>query len=68
MRETALEEAIRIAGGATELAKRLNKINPKRKISRQAISKWRRVPAERVRDVERATGVPRNRLRPDLYG
>lgn len=33
------------------------------------ISKWekRRVPAERVLDVERQTGIPRHRLRPDLY-
>lgn len=33
------------------------------------ISKWekRRVPAERVLEVERKTGIPRHRLRPDLY-
>lgn len=34
-----------------------------------AITKWEkgRVPAERVLDVERVTGVPRHRIRPDLY-
>ena len=34
-----------------------------------AICKWerRRVPAERVIDVEQVTGVPRHELRPDLY-
>lgn len=40
------------------------------KISRPAISKWRkrgRIPAERVLAVERATGISRNILRPDLY-
>ena len=33
------------------------------------ISKWEnnRIPAERVLDVEKVTGVPRWRLRPDLY-
>jgi Putative antitoxin of bacterial toxin-antitoxin system, YdaS/YdaT len=32
-----------------------------------AISQWKRVPAERVLDVERATGVSRHTLRPDIY-
>lgn len=32
-----------------------------------AVSQWQRVPAERVLDVERVTGVPRHALRPDLY-
>lgn len=33
------------------------------------ITRWSqyRVPAERVIDVERLTGIPRERLRPDLY-
>lgn len=34
-----------------------------------AVFKWERgrVPAERVLDVERVTGIPRHELRPDLY-
>jgi DNA-binding transcriptional regulator YdaS (Cro superfamily) len=37
-------------------------------VTPQAISKWRkRIPAERVLDVERATGVDRSKLRPDIY-
>ena len=36
-------------------------------ISSSAISMWERVPAERVLDVERITGVSRHDLRPDLY-
>lgn len=36
-------------------------------ISPSAISMWERVPAERVLDVERITGVSRHELRPDLY-
>ncbi len=33
-----------------------------------AVSQWDRVPAERVLDVERITGISRYELRPDLYG
>lgn len=33
-----------------------------------AVSQWRRVPAERVLDVERITGISRHDLRPDIYG
>ncbi len=36
-------------------------------VSVPAISKWHRVPAERVLTVERITGIPRGELRPDLY-
>lgn len=33
------------------------------------ISKWenKRVPAERVLDVSRVTGIPPHRIRPDIY-
>lgn len=37
------------------------------KISSPAVSQWERVPAERVLDVERITGVSRHDLRPDIY-
>lgn len=36
-------------------------------LSRGAVSQWKRVPAERVLDVERLSGVSRSILRPDLY-
>lgn len=36
-------------------------------LSRGAVSQWTRVPAERVLEVERVSGVPREILRPDLY-
>jgi TorA maturation chaperone TorD len=55
-----LEEAIRAAGGITELARRIG-------ISQPSVSNWRRVPAERVLSVEAATGVARAILRPDIY-
>jgi DNA-binding transcriptional regulator YdaS (Cro superfamily) len=36
-------------------------------ITHGAVNQWRRVPAERVVEVERITGIPREKLRPDLY-
>lgn len=60
MSDPGLDEAIRAAGGITELARRIG-------ISQPSVSNWSRVPAERVLSVEAATGVPRALLRPDLY-
>lgn len=37
------------------------------KITHGAVSQWKRVPAERVILVAALTGIPRERLRPDLY-
>jgi DNA-binding transcriptional regulator YdaS (Cro superfamily) len=48
------------AGGIVKLSLALG-------LSRGAASQWKKVPAERVVDVERLTGVPREILRPDLY-
>jgi DNA-binding transcriptional regulator YdaS (Cro superfamily) len=61
----ALRKAIDNAGGQTALARALGLK------SQGSISNWllrdKRVPAERVLEVERATGVSRHDLRPDLY-
>jgi TorA maturation chaperone TorD len=59
--DRGLQEAIRAAGGVTELARRIG-------ISQPSVSNWSRVPAERVLTVEAVTGVGRAVLRPDLYG
>jgi DNA-binding transcriptional regulator YdaS (Cro superfamily) len=56
----ALIRARRAAGGNAGIGRQLN-------ISGQAVSQWDRVPAERVLDVERISGVPRYELRPDIY-
>ena len=61
MRQEGLSQAIRAAGGVSELARRIG-------IAQPSVSSWDRVPADRVLAVEAATGVPRVRLRPDLYG
>jgi TorA maturation chaperone TorD len=61
LRQEGLEQAIYAAGGVSELARRLG-------IAQPSVSNWDRVPADRVLAVEAATGIPRVRLRPDLYG
>jgi DNA-binding transcriptional regulator YdaS (Cro superfamily) len=38
------------------------------KITHGAISQWDRIPAERVLEVERITGISRHELRPDIFG
>ena len=60
MRDPGLSEAIRAAGGVSELARQLG-------ISQPSVSNWDRIPAERVLTVEAATGINRKVLRPDLY-
>lgn len=36
-------------------------------IERSAVAMWKKIPAERVPEVERITGYPRHQLRPDLW-
>ncbi|MGE4044484.1 MAG: YdaS family helix-turn-helix protein [Acetobacteraceae bacterium] len=35
-------------------------------VTRAAVVKWKKVPAERLPTVESATGIPRHLLRPDI--
>lgn len=53
-------EAILASGGERALARKL-------KISRQAIWRWDSIPIKRLLDVERASGIPREELRPDIF-
>jgi DNA-binding transcriptional regulator YdaS (Cro superfamily) len=56
----ALREAIRIAGGGAALARQLG-------VSKQAVLAWTYAPAQRLREIERLTGISRRALRPDLF-
>jgi DNA-binding transcriptional regulator YdaS (Cro superfamily) len=58
--DQGLREAITAAGSVNKLAKMLG-------IHYTAILRWTRVPAGRIVEVERVTGISRARLRPDLY-
>lgn len=55
-----VDKACEAVGGKAELGRRIG-------VSGPAISQWDKVPADRLVDVETATGVPREELRPDLY-
>jgi len=58
--KSPLERAIEGAGGQAALAKAIG-------VTAQAVSQWDEVPPLRVLQVERASGVSRYELRPDLY-
>jgi DNA-binding transcriptional regulator YdaS (Cro superfamily) len=63
MGNLVLDQAIAVMGSQTALAKAIGK-------SQGHISKWlerSHVPAESVWAIEKATGIPRQNIRPDLY-
>jgi hypothetical protein len=59
-RDDGLKAVIKAAGGIESLARALG-VNP------SAVAQWTRAPAERLMQIEKLTGVPRNVLRPDLF-
>jgi DNA-binding transcriptional regulator YdaS (Cro superfamily) len=60
MPQTPLERAIAVAGSESALAREIG-------VTSQAVSQWKRVPAERCPAVSRATGIALHDLRPDIY-
>jgi len=61
IKDPGLRLAVEAAGGSTyALAKKL-------KLTPTSVLNWKRVPFSRILQVERATGVDRRKLRPDLY-
>lgn len=61
MQNDGLKLAIERAGSKARLGQALG-------ITGQAISQWKMIPAEWLIKIESVTGVPRRKLRPDLYG
>jgi DNA-binding transcriptional regulator YdaS (Cro superfamily) len=59
-RDPGLVAALEAAGGGAPLARLLG-------LNHSAVSRWRKVPAHRIIQIEAETGVPREVLRPDLY-
>jgi DNA-binding transcriptional regulator YdaS (Cro superfamily) len=55
-----LRDAVRAMGSIAALARELG-------ITRGAVSQWHRVPLSRIVAIEKITGVPRQKLRPDLF-
>lgn len=58
--DKGLTTAVAAAGGITRFARLVE-------LSVNAVYAWKRVPAERVVEIEGLTNIPRERLRPDLY-
>ncbi len=49
------------SGGVVSLSRELG-------ISHNSLYSWKRVPAERVRDIARITGLSPQDIRPDIFG
>jgi DNA-binding transcriptional regulator YdaS (Cro superfamily) len=60
IRPPGLAAAIEAAGGVRALARLLG-------IQHSAVVEWARIPADRIIEIEKATGVPRHKLRPDIF-
>jgi len=54
------DTAVNRAGGPSALAMVLG-------LTRQAVSKWKRVPAVHVKLVSAHSGIPPEKLRPDIF-
>ena len=55
-----VERAIKAAGGLGKLAEAIG-------TTKQAVGQWYQIPLGRVWDVEKATGIPHQELRPDFF-
>jgi len=60
MKVPVLAEVLKDRGAQSRLARHLG-------ILPEAVMQWREVPIKRVAAVEQYTGIPRHKLRPDLY-
>jgi DNA-binding transcriptional regulator YdaS (Cro superfamily) len=59
--DEGLRLAVQVAGSRAALARKIG-------VSRQAVWRWKKIPVERLKAVEKATRIPRYRLRPDIFG
>ncbi|EFL5716744.1 helix-turn-helix domain-containing protein [Shigella dysenteriae] len=68
--QLALKEAINAAGGQSELARKLTVASGK-DVKQQQVWNWlhreKRPPIKQSQNIERITGVPKERLRPDVF-
>jgi len=58
---TIVKQAAEKAGGVVALARELG-------IEHPSLHSWKKVPASRVLDMERITGISRHDIRPDIFG
>lgn len=68
--QSALIEAIEVAGGQSELARKLTEISTK-PVKQQQVWNWlhreKKPPAKQASAIESITGIPKERLRPDVF-
>jgi len=57
----SIKEIAAKVGGVVSLSTQLG-------LSRGAVSQWEKVPLDRVAAVSKLTGIPREDLRPDIFG
>ena len=62
MKHKILASHLKKRGAISDLARRI-------KVTRATVCNWiyLRIPAERVLEIEKHTGIPRTLLRPDIY-
>jgi DNA-binding transcriptional regulator YdaS (Cro superfamily) len=65
----ALEKAVQIAGGQSALARRICAAGGYAKQCHiwAWLNRNKKVPASQVLKIEKAVGIPRHELRPDIY-
>lgn len=66
--DSPLDRAKEQLGGAAGIASKLSERDPDRKLTAQAVSQWKRVPADRCLDIAALTGISVHELRPDVFG
>ncbi|MEH4985559.1 YdaS family helix-turn-helix protein [Klebsiella pneumoniae] len=68
--QLALSEAIETAGGQSELARKLT-ASSGREVKQQQVWNWlnreKRPPIKQSQHIESVTGIPKERLRPDVF-
>ncbi|KEY58471.1 YdaS family helix-turn-helix protein [Serratia sp. DD3] len=68
--QTALQEAIRIAGGQSELARKLSS-DDSGPVKQQQVWNWlhreKKPPVKHAVLIEKLTGISKEKLRPDIF-
>lgn len=68
--QSALSEAIEIAGGQSELARKIS-LEAGGLVKQQQVWNWlhreKKAPIKHTVSIEKLTGVPKEKLRPDVF-
>lgn len=68
--QQALSDAISVAGGQSELARKLTSSSGG-SVKQQQVWNWlnreKRPPAKQAAYIEKVTGIPKEKLRPDVF-